>query len=623
MARPWLDLLDDTIRICAQHNRPELVQRLHDRRTQLLDAKLRILVIGEAGQGKSELVNALVNAPVCAVGDGITTTVPAVVEHAEEPSAVVIADQPDTGRRALDAAGSSSRPLPVPVESATAHANREAAAAGGALVHAKVGLPRALLATGLVLIDTPPAGGAPTEHTAVALSQLFNADAVLMVSDATAELSERELDLLVRVAQVCPTVMVALTKIDLVPGWREVADRNRANLTRAGLGAPLVPVSARLRLAAARSGDSDLNAESGFAELVQRIKHEWLDQADLLARRSVAALTNLAVDELGTPLRHEFAETQRSGSGEAVAGWHEAARRLDQLQRESARWQTLLADQVADLVSDLEFDLRDRTRRILREVDEYFDAADPSRTWEDFETWLQDNLASVAETNFTWLIDRFEWIARTIARQVDPGSDELIPQAPSSETLAGHAAGLRTPKIERFSIGQKLFVGMRGSYSGLLMFGLATTVAGMPLINPISLGAGAAFGAKSIFEERGSRLKRRQAVAKTAAQRHVDDFFLSYGKESKDAARRLHRALRDRFSEFTQRRRDDITETAKAFKREIDADVERRGTRAHELKAGLDELTLLRRRVQALGGGSQLARVSKAPTSTASRWLTA
>ena len=44
---------------------------------------MRVLVVGEFKQGKSQLVNALVNAPVCPVDDDIATAVPTVVRHAE------------------------------------------------------------------------------------------------------------------------------------------------------------------------------------------------------------------------------------------------------------------------------------------------------------------------------------------------------------------------------------------------------------------------------------------------------------------------------------------------------------------------------------------------------------
>jgi hypothetical protein len=597
MAPPWLDLLDDTIRTCAEHDRPDLVSRLRERRSHLVEPKLRILVIGEAGQGKSQLVNALVNAPVCAVGDGVTTLVPAVVEHAETPSAAMVLDPSHGDRRALESA-TATQSLPAPIESVTAEANREAAAAKSDVLRVRIGLPRTLLAAGLVLVDTPPTGEA---HAASTLSEILRADAVLMTTDATCELSPTELDLLNQVLRVCPTVMIALTKIDIVPAWRDVAERNRARLAKEGLPATVIPVSASLRLAAARAGDQELNTESGFSELVTRVQQEWLGQSDLLSRRSAAALSGMAVEQLAAPLHEQFAATQHDDSAEAVAEWHAAARRLEELTRETSRWQTMLNDEVSDLMSDLDYDLRDRTRRILREADEYFDAADPARTWSEFEEWLRENLTTCAQVNFNWLLDRFEWVAHKVARRVAPDMPELVRDAVFGRTTFDEIETLRMPSVERFGIGQKLFVGMRGSYSGLLMFGLATTLAGMPLINPISLGAGAMFGAKSVFEERGNRLKRRQAQAKTAAQRHVDDFYLAYGKESKDAARAMHRTLRDRFTEFSHQQRAEITDTAKAIKESIDAEAAQRTRRAQQIKAGMDELVMLRQRVRALG----------------------
>ncbi|MQA12052.1 MAG: GTP-binding protein [Pseudonocardiaceae bacterium] len=602
MAPPWLDVLDDAIQACTRHDRPDLAARLRERRAHLLEPKLRILVIGETGQGKSQLVNALVNAPVCAIGDDLTTLVPAVVEYAETPSGAMLMEPARNGRGAIEDAASSARRLSAPVESVTTRANRDAATPGGEVVRARVGLPRALLEAGVVLIDTPPTGESRSRHTANALTEILRADAVILATDATSELSASECELLGQVMRICPSVMVVLTKIDIVPDYRAVADRNRARLAKAGLPASLVPVSATLRLAAARAGDRELNVESGFDELVHRLRRDWLEQVDQLNRRSVAAVTDVTVDQLVAPLHEEFAATQRNGAGDALARWHAAGRQLEQLQRDAARGQTMLSDEVSDLTSDLEFDLRDRTRQILRDVDEYFDVADPSNTWQEFEEWLEENLTAVAETNFGWLFDRFDWIARRLACHVAPERDDLVPDMGEADPPVEHATGLRKPNVEKFSVGQKLFVGMRGSYSGLLMFGLATTVAGMSLINPISIGAGVAFGLKSVFEERGSRLKRRQAVAKTAAHRHVDDFFLACSKETKDTARTLQRMLRDRYTSYAEQRRAEITASAKALKQVIDAEAAERNKRAKEIRSSLEKLSALRQRVRGVAG---------------------
>ncbi|GLZ36413.1 dynamin family protein [Actinokineospora sp. NBRC 105648] len=584
-APPWLEILDDTIRACATLRRGDLVDRLLDRRALLLEPGRRLVVTGYPGQGKSQLVNALIGTDVCAVGDDLTTVVPTVLRHADRPTAALI-----TG---------DTTEAPA-VESVATHANKLALVRGD-VVRAEVGLPRSLLGAGLVLVDSPGFGAPGCPRTARAMAALAEADAVLLVTDATSELSSLELELLTQVGKLCPTVLVALTKIDLVPGWRRVAEADRHRLAQAGVAAPLVPVSSTLRAAAVRAEDRALNQESGFVELIGCLRRDVLTDPVLVAAKAAAATSGLAVDQLIAPLREEFDAGPRAADTRAVAEWHAAGRRVERLQRESARWQTTLSDEVADLMADLDHDLRERTRRILREVDDYFEAADPAKVWPEFSDWMHDNLTAVAETNSQWLLDRFEWIAGRVARQVVPDARQL-----PAEVLRGlateHVVGLRKPAIEPFSPVQKAFVGLRGSYSGLLMSGLATTLAGLPLINPISLGAGAAFGARSVFEERGARLKRRQAMAKTTAQRHVDDFFLSYGKESKDATRLIHRALRDRFAEVAQELRDAAAESARLIKRDLDAEAARRTTRAAEVRRELERLLALRARIEAVRG---------------------
>src|SRR5690348_14423824 len=99
MATLWLGVLDETIRAGAVHDRPDLADELRRKRAQLLYPRLRVLVVGSAKHGKSRLVNALVNAPACAVGDDLTTAVPTVVEYADEPFTVQVAG---TGPAPLD-----------------------------------------------------------------------------------------------------------------------------------------------------------------------------------------------------------------------------------------------------------------------------------------------------------------------------------------------------------------------------------------------------------------------------------------------------------------------------------------------------------------------------------------
>ncbi|HEY8371239.1 MAG TPA: dynamin family protein [Pseudonocardiaceae bacterium] len=585
MTPSWLGVLDDTIRLCAAVHRPDLVDRLRRKRTQLLDPALRLLVVGEPKQGKSQLINALLNAPVCPVGDDVTTRIPTLVRHADTPQAVLVT-RPASGTPPVP------RRLPVPVDELAAHVTGQAHHEPGVVPdHVEIGLPRTLLATGLTLVDTPAVGGPDPTCTQATLAALDLADAVVLVSDATCELSPTELDLLRHLTGACPQVLVALTKTDITPHWRRVADRNRDHLARAGLTVPLVPLSATLRLRAAETGDTTLNAESGFPDLLGHLRRAVAGKRDLLARRAVVAVSGAALRHLASPPRPEVTSA-------AETRLQAAQQELEQLRRCTTRWQNTLTDAMTDLMSDIEYDLRDRTRALLREVDRILDQADPAVFWDQFQHWLHENLTRAAEANLAWLLEHLEWIAEKVARVFPPHQRHRLPD-PTPDLpgeLQDYLGKVDTPVMEHFTANQKIFTVLRGSYGGVLMFGLVTSLAGLPLLNPVSLGAGAVFGGKSLRDENTTRLRRRQAAAKAAAQRHVDDFFLRFGKAVKDGARAVQRRLRDHFTEVTTQLQQNILEEIRQAQQAVQRETTERARRQREHQ----QITALQQRIQAL-----------------------
>jgi GTP-binding protein EngB required for normal cell division len=607
-ALPWLDVLDATIGACVAHHRSDLANRLQHKRVQLLEPTLRVPVVGEQNQGKSQLVNALINAPVCAVGDHVTTPAPIVIGHAESPVAALVKEPAGTVP--------AQRREPIPVEEIAEQIVAKAGAAAppsgrGDLIQTEVGIPRQLLATGLVLVDTPAVDDLDSARSTSMFAAVSQADAVIVVSAATRELSATELALIEAVGKLCPTVVVVLTKIDIAPRWRRVAELNRVRLAGAGIQATVIPVSATLRQAAMRAGDENLNAESGFAELTGYLQREVIGKPELLATRSVGVLAGLAVQQLLAPLHQAVTGAGAGGPSEALQRWQTAQRQLEQLRKDSAAWQTALADDMADLAGDLEYDLRDRTRRILREVDKYFDEADPAVDWADFADWVGDALAEAADTNFAWLVERFDWITARIAKDLEAYRDRELPRAllEIDDGVLDLESDVSEPNVEKFSIGQKMFVGLRGSYGGVLMFGLATSLAGWPLINAVSVGAGVLFAAKTIYDEAGARLKRRQSNAKSAAQRHVDDFFLSFSKDTRDIVKQLQRGLRDHLAATAERLRTEIVASASSAKQEVEQDAVEQHRRAEQARTELERLSALHGRITALvPGGVRLPR---------------
>ena len=85
--RAAVELVDLALKATSAYQRPDLGERLAQTRGRLADPDVRVLIVGEFKQGKSQLLNALVNAPVCPVDDDIATAVPTVVKS---PPVIVV-----------------------------------------------------------------------------------------------------------------------------------------------------------------------------------------------------------------------------------------------------------------------------------------------------------------------------------------------------------------------------------------------------------------------------------------------------------------------------------------------------------------------------------------------------
>ena len=599
-----LDVVDRAIDLTGNGDRPDLAARLVQTRRRLLDPAVRVLVVGEFKQGKSLLVNALVDAPVCAVDDDISTAVPTEVVYADNPTAALVRGNDATGE------GGTTR-VPIPLDELAGYiseggnpADRE-----GVLL-AEVGIPRKILANGLALVDTTGVGGLSSVHTTSTLAALPTADAVLLVSDASQEYSEPEIDFLRQAMKLCPNVACVLTKIDLYPHWRRIAELDRVHLAGASVSADLLPVSSTLRLHAMRTENSQLEEESGFPALVRYLL-DAVAQADRLSRRSVAHDIFTVTDHLAVSLRTELQAQQNPDGNAALMAELEAAKaRAENLHRRTSRWQQTLGDGMADLNADIEFDLRDRLRQVVRNGEVALEKADPNAIWEQFTEWLSQQLAAATSDNFVWANQRAQAIAQQVAAHFAEEGGELLPELRlgNAPTALDAVDELVAPNADNPKLAGKLLTGMRGSYGGMLMFGMLTSLAGLALINPISIAAGLVLGTKTMREDKHSRLKRQQAEAQMLLRRQVDDVIFHVGKECRDRLRQVQRLLRDHFSEVATELQRSISESIQAAEKAARTEGSTRQQRINRLKAELAEIESLRQDARGLlsvpGSGS-------------------
>ncbi|OZM77006.1 dynamin family protein [Pseudonocardia sp. MH-G8] len=579
--------------------RPDLLERLRTARTRLLDGRVRVLIVGEFKQGKSLLVNGLVGVPVCPTFDDVATAVPTVVHHAETVTVTLVRchDRPDGERR--------SERIEVPSGELADHVceqgnpgNREGWS------HVEVGIPRPVLAGGMELVDTPGVGGLQSVHGAATLSALPSADAVLLVSDASQEYTAPELEFLAHAASVCPTVACVLTKCDLYPEWRRIAELDAAHLAAAGITARVFPVSSTLRWEAVLTGDAELNAESGFPPLIGHLRKNVLGQADRVARRGVLHDVVAVTDQIAGNLRAERSAQQNPEAvGALVQELARAQERATELKERSARWQQTLADGVADLNADIDYDLRDRMREISRLAEEeLLSGGDPAKVWDQFTAWVQQEVAGAAAANFLWASQRARWLAHRVAEHFSADRDQLLPALRNDPTDALRSVRpIAAPTDATWGIGNKALTGLRGGYMGMLMFGMIGTVVGFASIfNPIGIGAGIAMAGKSLGDERKRLTTKRQNEAKAAVRRYVDDVTFQVAKDSRDRLRIVQRDLRDHFTRQAEQLKRSLQESQQATERALKTTRAEREARLAEITAELERLEAVRRRARAL-----------------------
>ncbi len=589
-----LALLDRAVTASRAYGRDDLAQRLTTQRQKTADPSFRVMVVGEFKQGKSSLVNALLNAGVCPVDDDIATAVPTFIRHSETPWARIVRDGDDG--QVLEEVDFSLLPGLI-TETAPAPGVRAA----------EVGLPRRLLAGGLTIIDTPGVGGLGSAHTAATVASLPQAHALIFVSDASQELGRPELDFLTMAKAACPDIAFVLTKVDLYPEWKRIRDIDLEHLHRIGLDTDVIATSATLRQIAARTDDRMLNAESGYPDLVAFLTDRVTAVGSERAAHEAAGVVLEAVDQMAGAFAGEEAALTDPDQIEAMtARFEETRRHAEALRGNAARWQVTLNDGIADLSADFDHRLRARLRAVIREAEDALDTQDPGEVWPQFEEWLSRRVAhDVAET-YVELAARTDTLSGTVAGHFDTGRDALgLSLDPSTVVRKASELEIRSRVEDNTNgvVGTGL-TAMRGSYGGFLMFGMLGQMAGLAMINPATAVIGILMGGKAVRDEKERQLTIRRQQAKATVRQYVDDATFELGKEVRDELRRLQRLLRDHYTVCADELNRSVSETISSAKLAAAATQAERDKRLADVRAERARLAALRTEAVALAGGA-------------------
>ncbi|MGO9510555.1 MAG: dynamin family protein [Mycobacterium sp.] len=581
-----VELIDHTIAIAELNDRNDLAARLTRARQRITDPHIRVVIAGQLKQGKSQLLNSLLNLPVARVGDDEATVLITVVSYSDPPSA-----------RLVVAAGPNGEPatVDIPVDDLNTDLRRAPQAGGHEVLRVEVGAPSPLLQGGLAFVDTPGVGGHGQPHLSATLGLLPDADALLMVSDTSQELTEPEMWFIRQAHQICPVAVLVATKTDLYPHWRDIVSTNAAHLQGARVPMPILPVSSLLRGHAVTLNDKELNEESNFPAIVKFLSERVLPRQTDRIRDDVLKEIRSAAEHLIMSAGSELAVVNDPGLRDRLADDLERRKRdaLNAMEQ-TALWQQVLNDGYTDLSTDVDHDLRARFRALTEEIELQIDSCDPTQHWAEIGSDVEDAVATAVGDNFVWAYQKAEALADDVAQSfIDAGLDRVMSPELSARVMGedfGRLKALSHLESKPQGKGQKVVTGLRGSYGGVVMIGMLSSVAGLGLFNPLSVGAGLILGRMAYKEDKEHRLLRVRSEAKTNVRRFVDDVSFVVGKESRDRLRDIHRTLRDHYRDIANELSRSLNESLQSTITAAHLEDVDRDNRIRELERQLDIL---------------------------------
>ncbi|NMO91049.1 hypothetical protein [Actinomycetospora sp. TBRC 11914] len=445
---------------------------------------------------------------------------------------------------------------------------------------------------GASYVDAPGSSGAGRSVPPTAV------DVVLFVTDARREYGRVELDALARLRAQYSQVVAVLTNYEACPDLATVQAVDRQRLQGAGLddpAIPLLPVSTVMCDDAwLRNDDASLVA-SGVPQLVEYLRDHVDSGVDARLRDAALAEIRGVVEALLPGWSAEL--TRLQGEAAAPGGRQQAASaELDRRQRLSTAWQIALADGVTELGAQVDFDLRERLREVLESADEQVAKGNPFGDWPAFDRTVRDQVRAAVTTDYQVLRSRASGLATTVVAEMT-GTPEGSPAGvalPRLRVQDPDDALRRLPAMPApeggGSLLSRIVNSVRGSYGGILMVGVLTSLAGQQLISVYSVAAGVLLGVFTFFEDRRSTLERRRAEGRVAVAKLLDAANFRIGDDQRTQLRAVQRTLRDHFTVVNDER---LRQAAEAV-RTAASDDGAVAARVVELESGLVELHELR-----------------------------
>lgn len=625
-----LDLFKHTINIAHSQKRIDIENALEEAKNCLAEEKLSIVTCGEFKQGKSTLLNALLNeTDIFPVDVDIATNVVSSISYSEEEKITVILGE--IGK--AEAKEISRAEIPNYV---TEQGNRENFQKAQMLT---IESPNPQLKNGLILVDTPGVSSLSAEHTALTYTFIPNADVVLFISDVFAPLSQKELNFISeKIYPHCQNIIFVVTKTDAVNNYETIIESNREKLVqRLNLPADrisIIPVSSKNKFDYLKSQDEEDLQDSNFEALESELWQLIAQQRGkiLLAK----ALTEIAkaLSSLQMPLNAEFSACLEKYNQKPKP---QIEKLKAHLQETEERYQNLLANN-PEWLQKLNYGFEDMKDKVLNQfqnafvdinlkADAYLKDDRLLETPKEIATLLEEDLDMLMlalhcqlnqmaaelhteiEDNAGININPFEVEPLDYQKtQLEKETVEVTKAGVFDKTLAvgrGAVYGFAPGAAIGTAIGVLVgipFIGVGTTVATVLAGG--TAVAALPgvIIGGSVLGLAAQVAAT---KQNLSQLEQKDKAALKAEvapiiKHFIQESRLSSDKTLKDALKQLGRFMKDELRKQIKQEKKKCEEVLNSLKKAENLPNDKVGKRLKELKQILNHIKQLRQQAKKL-----------------------
>lgn len=408
-----LESIKHAIKLADYLSRTEIADRLKEAQKNLEKEQLSIVACGEFKQGKSSLLNAILNeTDIFPVDIDIATNVVSSISYGEEEKITVIYGEIGKGK--------DKQITRAEIPNYVTEQGNQDNFQKTQMVN--VESPNPQLNKGLILVDTPGISSLKSEHTALTYTFIPNADVVLFISDAFAPLSQKELNFISeKIYPHCKNIIFVLTKIDAVNNYEKIIESNRKKLAKrlsiAKEEILIVPVSSKNKLDYLKFKDDEDLQDSNFKALENEIwKLITQRRGKILLARAVTELAK-ALSNLQMPLKAELSiylqknnQITQPQTEQLKANFKKINQKYQDLQKNNADWVQQLSYGLEDIKDKVNHQFQNTFAAIHAKADAYI---------------RDDRLLETPKEIATLLEEDIDMLMLTLHRQINQMAAEL------------------------------------------------------------------------------------------------------------------------------------------------------------------------------------------------------